>query len=68
MSNKPISEKVKGDETFGEATPGQLQSPLSFQLNAQGTPEHPCDLLPEYKDKPLMPIPWPTKRRMGGGQ
>lgn len=49
--------KKRQVETFGNADPGEMVSPLSYQLNGQGTPEHPCGLLPEYSiDKPLMPI------------
>lgn len=52
---KPISL-----ETFGEAGIGQLQSPLSFQLNGHGTPEHPCDMIPAGDKTPdLYPIPDP---------
>ena len=39
-------------EDFGESGIHQMQSPLSFQLNGHGTPEHICDLLPEYDDEP----------------
>ena len=60
-----MAKKVQS-EGFGEAAPEQMQSPLSFQLNGQGTPEHPCDLLPEYHEKKLMPIPDPLSSHKGG--
>lgn len=58
----------KTKETFGCSDPGQVQSPMSFQLNGQGTPEYPCDLLPEYHEKELMPIPDPLKLSKGGNK
>ena len=57
----------KEEEGFGNAGYSQMQSPLSFQLNGEGTPEHPCALLTEYpKDKPLMPIADPLSSIKGG--
>ena len=48
MAKKPNTEP----EGQGEAGVSQMVSPLSFQHDGHGTPEHPCDMIPEMDATP----------------
>jgi len=53
-------------EGFGQEL-GQMVSPFNYQLNGDGTTDHPCSLLIEYpKDEPMKPIADPLSSIKGG--
>lgn len=58
--------KEREEETFGQEL-GQMITPLNYQLNGDGTTDHPCSLLLEYpKDEPMKPIGDPLNSTKGG--
>lgn len=64
-----MAKRPNQDKGMGEAGISQIQGPQSFQLNGQGTPEHPCDSIPEMDATPdLYEIDDPLGLSKGGNK
>jgi hypothetical protein len=55
MAKTPKSESHASENFGDETSPKQMQSPLSFQLNGDGTPEFPCKLLLDHEEEAYLP-------------